>query len=207
LNNIILGRLIFSEATRFRFACSPSNTSIPKIGDLVCTLPESGSEAYGIIANITWQSDEMIAQLARQQTIQPGIVSDNQFQRSTGQWIDVLIVGYRDQTLQYMLAPRPPTSLERVKLCSPEEIVVFSSGTMAYFRLILTAQEFPAADVFVGFVCAAYAAHLANGSSAWIRAAVDYLTELEIADYQLLVGILETLSLRLPDEVFAEESE
>jgi hypothetical protein len=206
-NNLILGRLIFSDATRFRFACSPTTLSIPKIGDLVCAQSETGSEAYGIIANISWQSDDLISQLARQPTIQPGIISDNQIQRATGQWIDVLIVGFKDPSLQHMLAPRPPFSLERVKLCSQEEIVAFTAGTMAYFRLILAAQDFPSTDILVGFLCEAHFAQTANSNPNWIRTAVDYLTELLIADYQTLVGILETLALRLPDEVFREELE
>lgn len=191
----IIGRLIQSNARGFRFACGRKTISSPKIGGLVSAQIEPGLLAFGIITDIIWLSDELITQLARSETIERGILADNQFQRGVGQFIDVLTVGYKDWTVHHALPPRPPLSLEQIRLCGQQEILEFSRRTFAYFRLILDAHDYiPFGDVMAAHLLQAQTIHEAVGCPTWIQDAVDYLISLLLDDYNCLLGTLEALS-------------
>lgn len=192
---VIIGRLLQSNARGFRFACTQKTISLPRIGDLVSAEIGPDLLGYGIITDILWLSDELIAQLARAENIERGVVTDNQFQRAAGQYIEVLSVGYRDTSIHHALPPRPPLSLEQIRLCSAQEIIEFSGPSYTYFRLLLEAQDdIPINDVVAAHLVQAHTAHHAGGSPDWILGAVDNLIELLVDDYAGLTGVLEAMA-------------
>jgi len=192
---VIIGRLLQSNVRSFRFTCIEKTIALPRIGGLVCAEIDTDLLVFGVITDILWLSDELIAQLARAENIERGVVTDNQFQRAAGQYIDVLSVGYRDTSIHHALPPRPPLSLEQIRLCSAQEIIEFSGPSYTYFRLLLEAQDdIPINDVVAAHLVQAHAAHHAGGSPDWILGAVDYLIELLVDDYAGLTGVLEAMA-------------
>jgi len=194
-SGVIVGRLVQSNARGFRFTCTQSTIFLPRMGDLVSAEIGPALLGYGIITDILWLSDDLIAQLARAENIERGVVTDNQFQRAAGQYIEVLSVGYRDTSIHHALPPRPPLSLEQIRLCSAQEVIEFSDPAYTYFRLLLEAQDdIPINDVMAAHLVQAHAAHCAGGSPAWIQGAVGHLVELLLDDYAGLTGVLEALA-------------
>lgn len=191
----IIGRLLKSNARSFQFACNRNTISVPEIGALVSAPIQPRLQAFGLITNISWLSDELVAQLARSETIERGVVTDNQFQRGIGQYIDVLMVGYkRDEAVYHALPPRPPLSLEQIKLCSSQEIVGFTGVSFAYYRLLQDAYDnIPFCDVVSAHLLQTHIANQSIGRPTWIQDAIDYLIDL-LDDYDSLTQTLEALS-------------
>jgi hypothetical protein len=200
---ILVGRLIESNARLFRFSCTPTTILLPQLGDMVCADTAPNSQTYGIIGGINFTSDDLTTRLA-QGEVEKAVLVDNQYQRfAGGQWVDVAMVGYRTNgAIIPALPPRPPLNLEKIKLCTQQDLFEFTRGSLAYFRLLLELEnEIPLADVLSSHLKAAHFCHSAQGNPEWIKKAVDRLLDL-LNDFETLLGVMTAVSSRLPDQIF-----
>jgi hypothetical protein len=202
----LIGRLISSDVRQYQFSCSDAVVTLPQIGSMVTADLHLEKTCFGIISDIHWLSDEMVAQLARSDSavIDNGVLLDNQIQRSGGPMIHVQLVGYYQKNFIQTLPPQPPISLEKIYICGQDDIVHFTGHSFAYLRLLLEAQNVPFCDVIAAHLLSAHSAHLAIGDRQWVRRAMQYLASLLLADYEILAAISEAVSQKISDEYFEE---
>jgi hypothetical protein len=201
---ILAGRLVQSKISDFTFACTDRNIAVPRLGYLVCASLEPNLLLYAVITNITWPGDELVNQLARSSQVEKAIVSDNRFQRGSGPMIQATNVGFRDAKIHHTLPSQAAYSLTEIYLCSPQEIVAFTSASLAYLRLLLLAAEStPIADLVAAHFQECFSAHCTQGDPRWIKQAVTRLASLLQTDYVTVVNIFEAIAQRIPGESFA----
>ena len=196
---IPVGRLLRANATTFTLGCRISETDRVSFGSLVRSGSRAGQlDIYGLIYDITIVDDLMVKQLA----ISPGMTEeqrqDQLERRQVPIEMSVLAIGYREEGLVHRrIPPRPPLSLDRVSLCSSEEIRTVTEKP-GYFRLVLRQRigEIPVEQLIVAHIALA---HEARGrDDAWaLRAAAELISQLR-DDYGMLLPLLEGLGDALP---------
>jgi hypothetical protein len=196
---IPVGRLLRANATTFTLGCRISETDLVRFGSLVRAGSRAGQlDIYGLVYDITIVDDLMVKQLA----ISPGMTDeqrqDQLERRQVPIEMSVLAIGYReDGAVHRRIPPRPPLSLDRVSLCSPEEIAKMTEK-LGYLRLILRQRigEIPIEQLIVAHIVLAYEAR--GRDSAWaLRAAGELIAQLR-DDYRVLLPLLEALGDALP---------
>jgi hypothetical protein len=197
---IPVGRLLRANATTYTVGCRISETDMVRFGSLVRAGSRAGQlDIYGLVYDITIADDLMVKQLA----ISPGMTDeqrqDQLERRQVPIEMSVLVVGYReDGTVHRRIPPRPPLSLDRVRLCGPEEIRSVTEK-LGYLRLILRQRigDIPIEQLIVAHLVLAYGAR--GRDSAWgLRAAGELIAQLR-DDYGTLLPLLEALGDALPE--------
>lgn len=197
--DIPVGRLLRANASAFTLGCRVGETDRVSFGSLVRAGSRAGQlDIYGLVYDITIADDLMVKQLA----VSPGMTEeqrqDQLERRQVPIEMSVLAIGYRQNDhVHRRIPPRPPLSLDRVSLCSPEEIQIVTEQ-LGYLRLILRQRiaEIPVEQLIVAHIALVYAAR--NGDSGWaVQAAGELIAQLR-DDYRTLLPLLEALGDALP---------
>jgi hypothetical protein len=196
---IPIGRLLRANATMYTVGCRIGETDLVRFGSLVRATSRAGQlDIYGLVYDITIVDDLMVKQLA----ISPGMTDeqrqDQLERRQVPIEMSVLAVCYReDGAIHRRIPPRPPLSLDRVSLCSPDEIQRVTEK-LGYLRLILRQRigEIPIEQLIVAHLVLAYEAR--GHDDPWaLRAAGELIAQLR-DDYGMLLPLLEALGDALP---------
>jgi hypothetical protein len=197
---IPVGRLLRANSTAFTLGCRISETDRVSFGSLVRAGSRAGRlDVYGLVYDITIADDLMVKQLAISQAMTEEQRQDQLERRQVPIEMSVLAIGYReDGSVHRRIPPRPPLSLDRVSLCSPEETRTVTEK-LGYIRLVLRQRiaEIPVEQLIVAHIVLAYAAR--GGDNAWAtRAAGELIAQLR-DDYGTLLPLLEALGDALPE--------
>jgi hypothetical protein len=190
--SIQIGHLLRAGTTGFVAGCSVSQLEAPALGALVRAPLEKGYAVYGLITDIHIDDDGLVRQLVTAGNVSPEVMRDNRERRIVPVEMAVLSVGYeQDEKISHLLPPRPPLSLDVITLCSPAELVKFTSaGKFGYFRHVLQAQDIPTGEVLAAHIQQVSAA---QKDKAWASRATQELITLLRDDYPALMSVLGAL--------------
>lgn len=199
---IEIGRLLRSSTTGFVVGCRVSQLEAPYFGGLVNVPLQNDIQIFGLIYDIHIDDDGLVRQLVTAENVDENIIADNRVNRNVPLEMSVLTVGYRKaDRIFHLLPPVPPLSLERIYLCSPQELCTFSqSGRFGYFRHILRSQDAPVGELLAAHLQQAQQAQCAAGNDGWSSAAVQELITLLRDDYPALMSVLGAVG-----EVYADD--
>jgi hypothetical protein len=121
------------------------------------------------------------------------VLRDNRENRNVPVEIGVMALGYqKDGRIYHLLPPRPPLSLDAIFLCSPQELVRFTSaGHFGYFRHILRDQDKPVEELLAAHLLEARRAQEQAGHKDGFDGALHEIITLMRDNYQ---GLMMTLS-------------
>jgi hypothetical protein len=153
---------------------------------------EGGPALYGIIYDIHIDDDGMVRQLVTAEGVSEQVIQDNRVNRNVPLEISVLFVGFeKDGMISHMLPPKPPLTLDKIYLCTDEDLVRFAHpGRYGYFRHILRSEEIAVADLLAAHLNQAAQAHTKIGSPVWLELATQEIITLLRDDYPLLMDVL-----------------
>jgi hypothetical protein len=199
---IEIGRLLRSSTTGFVVGCRVSQLETPFFGGLVSVPLQNGMQIFGLIYDIHIDDDGLVRQLVTAEDVDENIIADNRVNRNVPLEMSLLTIGYsKSGRIFHLLPPLPPLSLERIYLCSPQELCAFSqSGRFGYFRHILRSQDAPVGELLAAHLQQAQQAHRAAGNEDWSSAAVRELITLLRDDYPTLMSVLGAVG-----EVYADD--
>ncbi len=151
---------------------------------------------YGIIYDIHIDDDGLVRQLVTADSVSDEVILDNRINRNVPLEISVLFAGYeQDGKISHMLPPRPPLTLDKIFLCSDEDLIRFTPiSAFGYFRHILRAEEIPVADVFAAHLRQVSQAHHSLGNPDWLNSASKEIITLLRDDYPLLMDVLGAIT-------------
>lgn len=200
-SKITIGKLLRADNSQFVAGCRVSELDAPAFGALVRVELGEKIDVYGLISNISIADDGLVRQLVSGVSLPPEYSADNRFNRNLPVEISVLTVGYREElAIYHLLPPRPPLSLDTIYLCSPAELVSFTScGRFGYFRHILRAFTLPVGELLAAHLKQAHTAHLAAGNPQWFAEAARELITLLRDDHTTLTNVLGALANIDPD--------
>ena len=189
-----IGRLLRAGTTGFIVGCSVTQFDAPALGALVRAPVGEHYTVYGLIHDIHIDDDGLVRQLVTSENVSDEIMKDNRERRIVPVEMSVLAVGYEQGIkIQHLLPPRPPLSLDRIFLCTDEELVRFTeAGRFGYFRHILRAEDAPLGEILAAHIQQAGLAHGSNGAR-WKEAATRELITLLRDDYPTLMSVLGAL--------------
>jgi hypothetical protein len=195
MTQIEMGRLLRAGIPGFVVGCRVSEEKLPVFGALV-RVPLTGDyQVYGLIHDIHIDDDGLVRQLVTAEQVHESVIADNRVNRNVPLEVSVAAVGYREnKRIIHLLPPHPPLSLDKIFLCSSQELREFtSSGRFGYFRHILRASDLPVGEVLAAHLKQAHEAHTAVGNAEWVRSAVQELITLLRDDYTTLMSVLGAL--------------
>lgn len=188
---IEIGRLLRAGTTGFIAGCSVTQFDAPAFGSLVRAPLGPEYQVFGLIYDIHIDDDGLVRQLVTAGGVSEEVMKDNRERRIVPVEMSVLSVGYEQSgVISHLLPPRPPLSLDRIYLCSADEVARFTaSGRFGYFRHILRAQDAPIGEIFAAHIRQAGASR----GAAWQEAATRELITLLRDDYPTLMSVLGAL--------------
>ncbi len=192
------GRLLGSSTLESLVGCRVTQANAPAFGSLVRLPVDEDYQVYGLVYNIHIEDDNTVRQLAITGEIREEVVRDNRENRTVPIEFNLLHVGYEERgRISHLLPPRIPLSLEVIHLCTPAEVVRFTSaGRLGYFRHILRAQQAPIPELFAAHLLQASRAHAQckDGDPQWLQRAQQEIIILLRDDYATLMNVLNALA-------------
>ena len=194
-SSIEIGRLLRAGIKDFVAGCKVSLSGQPFYGAMVAAPQEDGYQIYGLIQDIRIEDDGLVRQLVTADVDERSVIADNRVNRNVPLEMSVVCIGYQqDGQIYHLLPPRPPLSLDIIRLCGGEELRTFTSaGRFGYFRHILNTEETPPAELIAAHFRFAAESHRVGGDSSWPdRASAELITILR-DDYPTLMSVLSAL--------------
>ncbi len=196
MGEIQVGRLLSANSRQFLVGCHVSQINLPSLGALARVDLAKEMSIYGVIEDISIAEDGFVRQLAMVEPLDETIIHDHRLNRSVPLEIRLMSVGYRNERgISYLLPPQPPLGLDMMVLCSPKEIVEFTSvGNFGYLRHLLQDNNPAMIEVLAAHLQLAQSAHRQVGSADWSQEAVKEIITLLRDDYPTLIRVLHCLS-------------
>ena len=196
MSGIEIGRLLRSGTAGFVIGCRVGQLDAPSFGSLVRVPLGEDYQVYGLIYDIHIDDDGLVRQLITAQDVPDEVLRDNRENRNVPVEIGVMALGYqKDGRIYHLLPPRPPLSLDAIFLCSPQELVRFTSaGHFGYFRHILRDQDKPVEELLAAHLLEARKAQEQAGHKDWFDGALQEIITLMRDNYQGLMMILNAAS-------------
>ena len=196
MSEIEIGRLLRSGTTGFVIGCRVNQLDAPSFGSMVRVPLEENYQVYGLIYDIHIDDDGLIRQLITAQDVPDEVLRDNRENRNVPVEIGVLALGYeKDERIYHLLPPRPPLSLDAIYLCSPQEVVRFTSaGRFGYFRHILRDQDKPVEELLAAHMLESRTAQENLGNEGWFEDALQEIITLMCDNYQGLMMMFSAIS-------------
>jgi hypothetical protein len=190
-----IGKLLRASTAGFVVGCRVNQSDAPAFGALLRVPVSQELHVYGLISDIHIDDDGLVRQLATADRVSDDVIQDNRMNRNVPLELSVLSVGYRQgELLHHLMPPRPPLSLDRIFLCTPEELCQFTqAGRFGYFRHILRAADLPVSELLAAHIQQAAEAHQQVGDPHWLARATQELITLLRDDYPLLMNVLGAL--------------
>lgn len=192
MSEIYIGRMLRSGMSGFVVGCQVEKIDVPTFGSLVRAPVGDHGQVYGLVHDLHVDDDGLVRHLATAPEVEPSTIQDAQANRNIPVEISVLSVGYQKEgALRHVLPPRPPLSLDLIYMCSPSEILSFTSqGRFGYFRHILRQDDIPHGELLAAHIAQSHEVHQQQGDPLWAKKAVEELILLLQDDYQKLTSLL-----------------
>lgn len=193
--NQIIGYVLSADTTGATIGCRMNSSNQPKLGEMI-KIPSHDSLIYGIITNILILDDGLVRQLATTTPIQEGIIQDNRENRTVPMEFHIVFIGHkRDERIFHLLPPQPPLSLESVTLCTPTDMLSFSSSNrFGYLRYLVAQKENRYFDVVAAHFELMNNILPEDKKESWKEGATRSLVHLYRSDYEMLSQLLHTLA-------------
>lgn len=193
---IQIGRLLRSGTAGFVVGCRVNQLDAPHFGAMVRASLAPDYQVFGLIYDIHIEDDGLVRQLITAQDVPEEVLQDNRENRNVPVELAVLALGYQEEEqVFHLLPPRPPLSLDAIYLCTPQEIVHFTSaGRFGYLRHVLRVADKPLEELLAAHLMSARRAHLEEGNREWYEKALQELIILMRDDYQALNRVLRAVS-------------
>jgi hypothetical protein len=139
----LIGRVMRASTTGFVCGIRSEDIRHPAFGAFVWTQhgQESDINVIGLIHAISIDDDPMVRQIVLANNLNEGMINDQRANRMVPVEISVINVGYfQSATPYHTLPPRPPLSLDPVRLCDDETVQIFTER-LDFLRLVLNASE------------------------------------------------------------------
>ena len=194
MNSITAGRLLRSNTRGCIVGCHISQ-SPPPLGAMVY-IPLMVDCIFGLIYDIHIDDDGLVRQLAASDTITEEVIQDNRLNRNTPIEMSILFIGSQQgNKTTHLLPSAPPLSLDKVYVCSGEEMRNFAlHGHFGYFRYILAEQNAPTADLIAIHTLAVYQALPAAEKLTWKNNAITEIITLLRDDHAQLSNVLGAMN-------------
>ena len=195
LSSIEIGRLLRAGINGFVAGCKVALSQQPSFGAMVAAPQGNGYQIYGLIQDIRIEDDGLVRQLVTADVTESSVIADNRINRNVPLEMSVVCIGYKQgDQIYHLLPPRPPLSLDVIRLCGGEELRQFTAtGRFGYFRHILNAAEIPPGELIAAHFRFAAEAHRSGGDSSWSNEAAAELITILRDDYHTLMGVLSAL--------------
>jgi len=195
MTQLEIGRLLRAGTTGFVVGCRVSQMDAPSFGALVRVALDGNYQVFGLIHDIHIDDDGLVRQLVTAEMVEEAVIADNRLNRNVPLELSVLAVGCQlDGKISHLLPPRPPLSLDKIFLCTPDEVRQFTgAGRFGYFRHVLRATDLPVGELLAAHIQQAGAAHAQAGDVDWRNAAIRELITLLRDDYATLMTVLGAL--------------
>jgi len=195
MTQLEIGRLLRAGTTGFVVGCRVSQMDAPSFGALVRVALDGNYQVFGLIHDIHIDDDGLVRQLVTAVGVEEAVIADNRLNRNVPLELSVLAVGCQlDGKISHLLPPRPPLSLDKIFLCTPDEMRHFTgAGRFGYFRHVLRAADLPVGELLAAHIQQAGAAHAQAGNVEWRNAATRELITLLRDDYATLMTVLGAL--------------
>lgn len=190
-----IGRLLRSTTSGCVIGCRASELNLPVFGGMVRIPLADGTQIYGLIHNIQIDDDGLIRQLITSDNVPPDVLLDNRNNRNVPVEIGVIFIGYAENgSINHLLPPRPPLSLDEIFTCTAQEVIAFTgSGRFGYLRHILRAEDLPQAELLAAHIRQAGMFHRAQGDPGWVQSITRELVTLLRDDYDRLMSVLSAV--------------
>lgn len=195
MSGIEIGRLLRSGTTGFVVGCRVNRLDAPSLGALVRAPLAGDYQVYGLIYDIHIEDDGLVRQLITSEDVPEEVIQDNRENRNVPVEIGVLALGYEEGgRISHLLPPRPPLSLDAIYLCTPDEVMRFTSAGLGYLRHILRDENKPIEELLAAHLRQARGAQEGAGNADWYESALSELIALMRDDYQKLMTVLGAVS-------------
>lgn len=197
MGGIQIGRLLSANTRQFTVGCNVAQIEVPSLAALTKVEITPRYAIYGLIYDIYIADDGFVRQLVTAPEMDASVIADHRLNRSVPLEIQVLTVGYSEAgKISHLLPPRPPLGLDKMTLCTEEELVEFTSvGRFGYLRHLLREKEDVVGEVIAAHLQQANRAYRSLGKNTeWVQAAIQELIILLRDDYETLMKVLHALS-------------
>jgi hypothetical protein len=170
----IIGKVL--RASTVGFVCGTRSEDIgqPSFGAFVQTWPgqRTDIDVIGIIHAISIDDDPMVRQMILANNMRENTISDQRVNRMVPVEISVLSVGFTQfETVYHTLPPRPPLTLDPVRLCDDSTVRLFTQQ-LDFLRLVVNASDIPTEELLAAAI----------NHAAWAR------PEAERRDFLVMAG-------------------
>lgn len=200
VNGDEFGRVLRASTTGFAVGSRVAQLEAPSFGCMVKAQPVDEREAiYGLIYDMNIDDDPLIRRLILAENPRQSVIEDQRRNRLVPIEMSVLTIGYRrNGDFYHGLPPRPPLNLDPVRLCTDSKEVVQFTDRPDYLRLILRTAggNVPVDQLLVAHILQMY--EMRGEDAAWARRTISEIAVLMRGDFDLLTGVLETMTHALP---------
>lgn len=189
-----IGRLLRSATSGFTFGCSVPEPAVPTFGAFVKAPAQGGqTDVIGLVYDIVIEDDPFVRQMVATPDLPEAYIQDQRQNRQVPIEVSVLAVGYGNGSgLNYALPPQPPVTLDRVELCTEQEVRAFTES-FDFFRLILAARDAPVDELLAVSIQQAAALRPLEDQRHYLMAASRELARLLAHDLQRLETLLRRI--------------
>jgi hypothetical protein len=197
-SNIILGRVTRCSTRGFAGAYPLQGKVIPSFGAFCAAPYQGGGEVIGTIYDINIEDDPLARQLASLDEVPKEQILDSQKNRQIPVEFSVLSLGYHDDGRMYQtLPPRPPLTLEPIRLLPGSELIAFTEN-YRFLHSIAQAPSLPIDDLLIACVIEASKARPESNRKRYMIGAGRMLARILARDLHRLEQILSSLSISMP---------
>jgi hypothetical protein len=196
--NMILGRVTRCSTRGFAGAYPLEGEVIPSFGAFCAAPYQGGGEVIGTIYDINIEDDPLARQLASLDDVPEEQILDSQTNRQIPVEFSVLSLGYHDgERMLQMLPPRPPLTLEPIRLLTEPDLVTFTEN-YRFLHIIAQAPSLSVDDLLIACVLEAARARPEGDRKRYLVGAGRMLARILTRDLNRLEQVLNSLSLSMP---------
>jgi hypothetical protein len=190
----MIGRVLRSSTTGFTCGTRSHDIATYSFGAFVQTQQEVADHAIiGLIYAVHIDDDPLVKQLIMADRVNAATIRDQRENRMIPVEISVVNVGFLAEGVLYQnLPPRPPISLDVVRLCDRDMIYSFTQR-LDFFRLVLNTAEVPAEELIAAALRQAAAAYPPAEQRTFLVAAGRKLAQLLSHDLSRLSHVLRMI--------------
>jgi hypothetical protein len=190
-HSIPVGRVLRSSTASFTIGTKTLAAEVPRFGGFVKVAAPDGCDIIGLIYDVVIDDDLFARQLIGAD-VGEEYIADQRQNRQVPIEISVLVVGHaRDRQMYPYLPPQPPSALDQIVTCAPDEVIRFTD-TFTFFRTVLEAKDARSDELLAAALRLAAAARGANGRDFLVRAGRE-LSRLLAFDAVRLEGLLRRI--------------